>query len=292
MTKTEKHINIKTKKPKISAIIIAKNEEEKIAECLNSLQWCDEIIVVDTGSTDRTKEIALKHKTLVREYNGGSYDDWRNTGLKFAKGEWVLYIDADEGVSPELREEILNIINYPKGKYNAFAIPRKNIVLGKELRHGGFGKFDYVKRLFIRKKLVKWTGELHEEPNFYYNGRLTIGRSNELGYLSNKLIHLKASTISEMVEKTNKWSDVEAKLMYTADHPPMNILRFLSAMAREFWFRFIKEKAFMDGGVGIIHGIYQIYSRFISYAKLWEMQMYNTNNSNSTNLRTISKTKL
>ncbi len=76
-----------------------------------------------------------------------------------------------------------------------------------------------------------------------------------------------------MVEKTNKWSEIEAKLMYDANHPRMNIIRFFTAMSREFWLRMIKYKAFLDGAEGTIYALYQVWSKFISYAKLWEMQV-------------------
>ena len=259
------------RKNKISVIIIAKDEEKKIGDCLKSVSWVNEIIVVDNESEDNTAEIAEKHGASVVRHKGGSYSDWRNKGLKEASGKWVLYVDADERVTPKLKSEILEILK--AAKYNAYAIPRINIVLGKELKHGGFGKFDYVKRLFKGDKLKKWTGDLHEEPNFLHHGKLTTGIKSELGHLKNKLIHIKASSLSEMVEKTNKWSEIEAKLMYEAGHPPMNMLRFLSAMFREFLFRMIKKKAFLDGSIGVIHALYQVYSKFISYAKLWEIQI-------------------
>jgi len=76
-----------------------------------------------------------------------------------------------------------------------------------------------------------------------------------------------------MVEKTNRWSEIEAKLMFDSNHPPMNFIRFTTAGLREFWKRFIVEKAFLDGKLGVIYGIYQIYSKLISYSKLWEMQI-------------------
>jgi len=79
--------------------------------------------------------------------------------------------------------------------------------------------------------------------------------------------------VFEMLEKTNEWSEIEGKLMFESNHPPMNIVRFCSAMAREFWYRMIKKMAFLDGPKGIIMAMYQVYSRFISYAKLWEMQI-------------------
>ena len=128
--------------------------------------------------------------------------------------------------------------------------------------HGGWYP-DYVVRLFKKDKLIEWIGDLHEQPDYKGN----------LEYLNRPIIHYKENSLSEMVQKTNKWSEIEADLMFKADHPPMNILRFCSAMFREFYFRFIKNLAFLDGGEGIIFGIYQIYSRFISYAKLWELQI-------------------
>jgi len=265
--------------PKISAVIIAKNEEEKIEDCLKSVNWVEEVILIDNGSTDKTKEIGLKYGAKVYSYPKEKYSGLRNAGLKHALGEWVLYVDADERVTPDLHQEIVKLLNGSILRFNTYALPRKNIVLGKELRYGGFGKFDYVKRLFKREALRKWTGELHEEPNFLHKNKVTIGRSGEVGHLKNKLIHIKASSISEMVKKTNVWSETEARLMFDAHHPSMNIPRFLSAICREFWFRMIKQKAFLDGSIGVIHAIYQVYSRFISYAKLWEMQI-NKRNTN------------
>jgi glycosyltransferase involved in cell wall biosynthesis len=258
---------------KISVVIIAKNEEEKIWDCLKSVGWADEVVLIDSGSIDKTKDIAKKYGAKIFDVKGGSYDKWRNEGLKKAKGDWILYIDADERVTPALQEEIVQLLDGSMIEYGAYAIPRRNIVLGNELKHGGFGGYDYVKRLFKREKLKRWVGKIHEEPEFYYKGKLTIGKEGELGHLKKKLIHIKAQTLFEMVEKTNKWSDIEAKLMFDANHPKMNIPRFLTAMTREFWFRFVRKKAFLDGGVGVIHGMYQVYSRFISYAKLWEMQI-------------------
>lgn len=255
----------------ISVIIIAKNEEKKIEKCLESIKWADEIVFVDSGSIDKTIDYAKKYTSIIYKYKNGSYSDWRNKGLKESVGKWVLYVDADERVTTELKNEVLKTIR--NAKYNAYAIPRKNIVLGKELKHGGFGGYDYVKRLFKREKLKKWTGELHEEPHFLHKGKLTTGKKDELGHLKNKLIHIKARTLGEMVDKTNEWSEIEAKLMYDAGHPRMNIIRFFSAMFREFNFRMIKKKAFLDGSIGIIHALYQVWSRFVSYAKLWELQL-------------------
>lgn len=257
----------------ITVCIITKDQQDQIADVIESVGWADEIVVVDTGSSDMTPEIAKRMGARVVQTTKGSYDSWRNRGLKEAKSTWIFYVDSDERVTNQLKDEILSVLKVPR--YDAYAIPRKNIVLGKELRYGGFGKDDYVKRLFKRSKLKKWTGEVHEEPNYLYRGKMTTGKNGELGHLKNKMLHIKAQSISEMVEKTNLWSEKEAKLMYEANHPTMNIYRFFSAAFREFWYRFVIKQAFRDGAIGIIHGLYQVYSRFISYAKLWELQIKN-----------------
>jgi glycosyltransferase involved in cell wall biosynthesis len=250
---------------KISAIIIAKNAEGKINNCLESLGWVDEVVVVDTGSNDKTKEIVFSFKAKFYPYDKGSYSEWRNYGKEKASGEYLLYVDTDEVVDSALEKEIkFNVLKWPDD-ISCYAIPRKNIIFGKWLKHGGWYP-DYVIRLFKKNELVSWENVLHEQPKY----------KGQLGYLKNPLIHHKENTLEDMVVKTNKWSDIEAKLMFDANHPPMNIRRFLSAMFREFWNRFVKNLAFLDGGEGIIMGIYQVYSRFISYAKLWELQINNS----------------
>ena len=247
----------------ISAIVITKNEENMLADCLDSLDWVDEIVVIDTGSTDNTVEIAKRYKAKVINFTSGkSFSDWRNKGLTVAKGEWVLYVDADERVTPLLEKEIQSLVTADAQLPDvAYAIPRENIILGKKLVHGGWWP-DYVKRLYLKKNLKGWSGELHEEPQF--NGKL--------GHLKYTLIHIKHENFAEMVDKTNNWSEIEAKLMYEAHHPKMNIPRFLTAMGREFWYRMIKKQAYLDGRIGVMFAMYQVFSRFVSYAKLWELQ--------------------
>lgn len=245
----------------ISVIIITKDEEKMLPDALKSVKWADEILLIDTGSEDKTLEIAKKAKARIETSNGKSFQDWRNDGLKHSKGEWILYIDADERVTPVLQNEIQSIVTNQKLQINAFAIPRKNIIFGKEFKHTG-QKPDYVKRLFKKSSLRRWSGDLHEEPEF----------DGKMGHLNNELTHIKHESLHEMVEKTNKWSEIEGKLMFDANHPPMNVTRFLSAMFREFWLRMIRQTAFLDGKEGIIYAMYQVYSRFVSYAKLWELQ--------------------
>ena len=116
---------------KLSAIIITRNEEERIGECIRSVSFADEIIVVDSGSIDKTIDIAKKHGAKVVEHKNGGFSGKRNRGAREAEGKWLLYVDADERVTPKLRQEILKRVQ--DDNFAAYAIPRKNILLGKEM---------------------------------------------------------------------------------------------------------------------------------------------------------------
>lgn len=228
----------------ISVVILYGSEPAKILDdCRRHLKFADEIIVVDT------KKIK------------GSFSEWRNEGIGRASGKWVLYVDTDEEVTNNLSEEVVAIAN-SSDSLSAYALPRRNFIFGKEFKHGGQWP-DYQKRLFRKTDFVKWEGNLHEEPRY----------KGEMGYLNNPLIHHKNITISQMLDKTNNWSEIEAKLLFDANHPPMNFFRFASAAIREFYLRFVRQLSFLDGTEGVIYGIYQIYSRLITYSKLWEMQL-------------------
>ncbi len=177
----------------IKAVVITKNEAKMLSGCLDSLVWADEVLVIDTGSTDETISIAKKHGARVVEYSKGKhFSDWRNRGLREAKGKWIFYVDADERVPIMLKDEILTIIKAGANLPSVYAVPRQNIILGKKMRHGGWWP-DYVERLFKNGALIKWEGKLHERPKY----------KGTLGYLTNYLIHDKHETLSEMVEKTN-----------------------------------------------------------------------------------------
>jgi len=252
----------KEDKYKVSAVVVTKNEEKKIAGCLESIKWMDEIVLVDDRSTDRTVEIAKKFKVKMVSKKSSNFSIRRNIGTKKTSGDWVLHIDADERMTPELKKEILKIVNTPKNKFTSYAIPRRNYIFGKEMKHCGLWP-DYVEHFFKRSAFVSWKGALHETP-------IVKGK---MGYLKYPLIHLKHDFLSEMVKKTNKWSEVEAELLFEANHPKMKWWRFIRIMLTEFYLRMIKQRAFLDGGEGVIYAFYQVWSRFLTYAKLYEMQI-------------------
>ena len=244
---------------KLSVIVIAKNEEQMIRDCLASIKWADEIILVDSGSTDKTMEIAKKYSARIISLPTEKLEfaKWRNAGLKEAKGNWVFYLDADERITPELQKEIKESIKY----FTAYEIPRQNFYLGKEMHYGGAWP-DYVKRLFLKEKLKRWIGELHEDPVF----------EGEMGRLKNPIVHIAHRDLSLMVEKTREWSKIEAELLYKTRHPPVTWWRILRIMLSEFWLRGVKLQGWRDGTVGWIEIIFQMFSRFVTYGRLWELQ--------------------
>lgn len=254
----------------LSVVIIARNEEKKILDCLDSSKWADEIILVDNGSSDGTVEIAKKFGVnIIKAPNSfiGKYAKLRNLALMKATGKWIFYLDADERITPLLRKEIQKLIRSDSeldcaSRKVAFAIPRRNIILGKEMKHGGWWP-DYVKRLFKKERLKEWIGQLHEEPVF----------QGEMGYFDSPMVHLKHDNLSEMVSKTNEWSQIEAKLLKEMNHPNMTWWRFFRIMLSELWYRLVVLKAFRDGAEGIIYALYQMWSRFVTYSKLWEIQL-------------------
>ena len=146
----------------LTGIVLAKDEEENIKNCLESLQFCDEVILLDDDSKDGTAEIAKKMgvRVITRSMNS-DFAAQRNYGLKKARGNWVLFLDADERVSKELRSEIVNLINDPLNYAMGFYLKRRDYFFGRELKHGETGNLKLLR--LARRKAGKWKRAVHEE---------------------------------------------------------------------------------------------------------------------------------
>jgi len=247
-------------KVKLSIVILTKNEEEMIGGCLRSAQGLGEIILVDDCSDDETLKIARKYTDRIFVYKMKDFSSQRNFGLRKARGEWIFYLDADERLTPQLRDEILSVVrNQESGIRNqsvGFLVKRRNFFLGKEMYP------DKVHRLFLKKKLKGWRGKIHETPVF----------QGKVGELKNPLIHLTHRNILSMLRKTLDWSEIEAEIRLKAGHPPVSWWRILRVMLTEFYHQFFQKKVWRFGTEGFIEGIFQIFSIFITYARLWERQ--------------------
>ena len=166
-------------------------------------------------------------------------------------------MDSDERIPIKLAQEIKATIEDPQ--YQAYTISRFEVFLGKHLEHWPDPR---VLRLIKKNALKRWVGKVHEQPII----------DGEVGDLDKQMIHLSHKNIDEKVISTMKWSRLEAELLHKAGHPPMAGWRFLRIMFTEFWLRFIKQGLWKDGVEGWIEAIYQVFSKFMSYERLWELQ--------------------
>ena len=246
---------------KLTVIICTKNEEKMIADCLNSVKWVDEIILVDDFSNDRTIEIAKKYKTKIFQNHWKGFSEQKNYAFKKTTGDWLLFLDADERVTLLLKREIQEVIKKDNQSFSSYQIPRLNNLMGKDMHFGGWYP-DYQKRLVKRDKFKKWDGRLHEIM-------LTYG---EMSKLKSPLYHLAHRTLSEMVEKSLLYTKLEAEEMIRRKHPKIVWWRFFRPMIQEFFYRLITKAGWRDGMIGWIEVIYQTFNKFLIYARLWEMQ--------------------
>jgi glycosyltransferase involved in cell wall biosynthesis len=242
---------------KLSVIILTKNEESKINKCLGNVMFADEVIMVDNGSSDKTIEYAKKFKVrIIKNYNN-NFSYLRNLAKNYARSEWLFYVDADEIVTDKLRNEILNLINKSDNdNLCAYKIKRVNYFYGKKTLQD-----EFMIRLIKQNCLVEWIGALHESA--IVNG--------EVGRLNTPLLHYTHERLERMVNKTNEWSNIESEMLLKTGHPKMNILRFIKMIIYSFYRSFITNRSYKLGKYGLIESIYQSFSTFITYAKLWEI---------------------
>lgn len=241
---------------KLSVVVLTKNEEKMIKDCLDSVSWAGEVLIVDSGSIDKTIEIAKKYTDKIFSELGNDFSAKRNLGLEKARGDWVLYVDADERMSSSLRDEIKSEIRNQKPEI--YKIKRKNFYLGNH----GWPYIERIERLFRKDKLKGWQGKIHESPVV----------EGEIGELEGFLLHYTHRDLASMVKKTIEWSKVEAELRFKASHPKMTLWRFPRVMLTAFWDSYVRQGGWKIGTVGLIESIYQAFSIFITYARLWELQ--------------------
>lgn len=248
----------------ISVNIICKNEEKNIEDCLKSVLWADEIIVVDGESEDKTVEIARKYSKNVYVNKWEGFAKQRQFALDKSLKEWVLVLDADERCSNELREEIHSIINTNDIKYNGFKLPRKSFFLSKWIKHGGWYP-GYQKR-FFRKEQTKISDRLVHE-GYEIEG--------EVGVLKGDILHYTVQSISDYMSRVNKYSTLQAE-----EKKDRRIVKFSDLLFRPittFFVQFIIRGGFKDGVHGLMVATFSVITNMLTYMKIWESQNKNGN---------------
>lgn len=245
----------------ISAVVLTKDEENSIIDCLESLNWCHEIIVVDDFSQDRTIEIInnLKNKkiTVFRRALNKDYSKQRNFGLSKANYEWILFVDADERVSPTLRDEILKATS-ERNNYDGYFIKRRDFIWGKELRYGETGN---IKLLRLAKKNEGWwRGRVHEAWEVKGN----------IGQLNASLAHYPHQTITEFLREINFYTDIRAKELFD-NGTKASWLSIILYPKAKFILNYFLKLGFLDGIEGLIMAILMSFHSFLVRSKLWKL---------------------
>ncbi len=245
---------------KISACITACNEEKSIHRCLKSVAWTDEIIVVDSFSSDRTVEICKEYTSRVFQHRWLGYIGQKNLIKDLTDTPWILFIDADEEISPELRDEIMaDFQNGQCTNYAGYEFPRMVHFLGRWIRHGDWYP-DIKLRLFRKDKGICGGKEPHDKTTV----------QGPVKRLKNHMYHYTYDNIFDQLNTVNKFSTITAKGWFN-DDMPFRISDILFRPMLRFIRGYLLKGGFKDGLPGFIIATVISYSVFIKYAKLWEL---------------------
>lgn len=243
---------------RLSVIVITHNEERNIDACLASVRWADEIVVVDAQSSDRTVEIASKHTPHVHVKPWIGYAEAKNFALSRASSDWVLWLDADERVTPELAKEIQQVVRQNSGEPAGYSFPRRAYFLGKWIKHCGWYPGRVV-RLFRRGAGTFSDSMVHEH----------VILDGSVGKLTHDLLHYTDENLDRYFAKFNRYTTLAAEEL-VAKHRSFRLLDLLVRPPVFFFKMYVVRLGFLDGIPGLILCVLSSSYVFTKYAKLWE----------------------
>lgn len=242
----------------LSVAIITRNAAHQLAACLDSAAFADEIVVVDSGSDDDTVDLARSRGARVIAQDWLGFGPQKQFAVGQAAHDWVLCLDADERVSPELRAAIESALAAPA--HCAYRFPRRNRFLGRYLRHGE-GYPDWSLRLYDRRR-ARWSDDaVHEK----------VIADGEIGSLSGDLLHESADTLESYLAKQNRYTTLAAEAAHRAGKRAGAAQVALSPVVRFIKF-YLVRRGFLDGLPGFVHIAIGCFTSFAKYAKLVELQ--------------------
>lgn len=246
--------------PRVSAILITRNEAHNLPDCLAGLDWCDEVIVLDCGSTDGTQRLAREAGARVEvRPDWPGFGPQKNRALDLARGDWVLSVDADERVTPELAAEIRSTIARPDA-LSAYSVPRLSSYCGRFMRHGGWYP-DRVVRLF-RRGTARFSDDVVHE---------SVQADGPIGRLRHDLLHISYRSFDDVLDKMNRYSSAgAAKLLARGRRGGV-----ASAFAHGLWAflrAYLVRLGFLDGRLGFVLACGIAHETWYRYLKLWLMQ--------------------
>ena len=242
---------------KLTALIPTFNEQEMIRDCLESVRWADEILVVDSFSRDKTLDIANEYGARILQHEYQNSAAQKNWAIPQATHEWVLLVDSDERVTPELEKEIREALAGP-APHDGYWIPRANHFLGRRMRHGGW-ETDKVIRLFRRDRARYEDREVHAEINL----------PGPLPVMKHPLLHYSFRSFSQYWRKIQLYSDWGSSQMWN-DGKRAGWFSIASHPVQRFLKMYVARLGFLDGTRGLVLSMLGAFSVFLKYAKLWE----------------------
>jgi glycosyltransferase involved in cell wall biosynthesis len=245
----------------LTVAIIARDAAAQIGPCLASAAFADELLVVDSGSTDGTVEIARRHGARIEEREWLGFGRQKQHAVSIARNDWVLCLDADERVTPSLERSIREAL--ATHRYRAWRLARRNRFLGRWLTHGE-GYPDWTVRLFHRAHASWSNDEVHE----------VVLTTTEVGRLEGDLLHDSAEDIETYMAKQNRYSTLHARALYKQGLRASSWRLLASPLARFVKF-YVLRLGFLDGGAGFAHIVIGCHSTFQKYVKLIELQREN-----------------
>jgi glycosyltransferase involved in cell wall biosynthesis len=247
--------------PGLTGIVPAFNEERNLEACLASFaEICDEIVVVDSFSTDRTVEIAKRFTGRIYQRPWTDYRDFLKFAMPRARHRWLLIVDCDERVSPRLAREIRERVDRDGDGFDGFRIRRVNHFLGRRIRHGGWHN-DFVYRFFRKGRGGPREREVH--PGIVIQGRIAA--------LDGAMLHFPYPTLEDYFTKFNRYTSAAARDRLRAGRRVRWADRFLAAPAR-FVRMYVVQLGFLDGFAGFVLACLSGFYVFVRYAKMWQIQ--------------------
>ena len=244
----------------VSIAIVTKDEELNIRRTLESVKWADEIVVVDSGSTDRTCDIAREFGAKVFSEEWKGFAAQKNSAIEKCTSDWVVSLDADEELLPECSVEMRSIDTNPQGSFNAYLIRRRNFFMNRWLKHGGAYPDSKV-RFFKRSKAMFKERAVHE----------VMENEGTLGELKGDMNHYAYPTLTLFTEHMNRYSTLGAEVVAAKGRTRFDVINIVVTPVFRFVYNYVFRGAFLDGREGLLFHLY--HSVYISwkYAKAWEL---------------------
>lgn len=244
----------------ISVYILAFNQKHKIRPAIESVLWADEVLLIDSGSTDGTDEIAREFGVVVHQIPFTGFGALRNEAVSKCRFEWIFSLDSDERMTPEAKDEILSILS-SSHPMDAYLVPRKNYLLGQWIRHSDWYP-DYRQPQLFRKGAMTYSSDIVHES-------YSMNPGFRLGTMKNPIIQIPFYNLDEMLSKMNRYSTLGSEKL--ADKKARaSILNALLHGLWAFFRHFIIKKGFLDGRGGFVIALYNFESSFYKYAKLFD----------------------